>query len=232
MDKSAILDGLAAGDMNGGPTAMARLLAQSDPFDVDAIGRRYLAWWCEDGFDTGPVCAAVFDLVQSGLSFPEASLKVHNELSGMTAGCNPAHRISPLAESRLPDSELAQAAMDEAALTHHHPLAGDVSAAVVLLCRYLINGLDWQDALRRVEVGRMAETVTALRTRRRSSINNDGYAPDVLAAAVYFIGSSRGLKEALSRSIEFAGPANYCPVLVGAIGGVVRSWPINSYWIN
>ena len=38
-------------------------------------------------------------------------------------------------------------------------------------------------------------------------------------AAVYFVGSSSGFSEALERSVVFAGPANYCPVLVGAIGG-------------
>ena len=38
-------------------------------------------------------------------------------------------------------------------------------------------------------------------------------------AAVYFIGTSACFPEALERSLSFAGPANYCPVLVGAVGG-------------
>jgi ADP-ribosylglycohydrolase len=46
-----------------------------------------------------------------------------------------------------------------------------------------------------------------------------GFAPAVLRAAVYFVGSSSSFSEALERSVVFAGPANYCPVLVGAIGG-------------
>jgi ADP-ribosylglycohydrolase len=41
----------------------------------------------------------------------------------------------------------------------------------------------------------------------------------VLRAAVYFVGTSGSFAEALERSLVFAGPANYCPVLVGAIAG-------------
>jgi ADP-ribosylglycohydrolase len=46
-----------------------------------------------------------------------------------------------------------------------------------------------------------------------------GFAPEVLRAAVYFVGSSSSFAEALEQSLAFAGPANYCPVLVGAISG-------------
>ena len=49
--------------------------------------------------------------------------------------------------------------------------------------------------------------------------NNGGFAPDVLRAALHFVGTSACFAEALERSLAFAGPANYCPVLVGAIGG-------------
>jgi hypothetical protein len=41
----------------------------------------------------------------------------------------------------------------------------------------------------------------------------------VLRAALHFVGTSSCFAEALNGSLAFAGPANYCPVLVGAIGG-------------
>jgi ADP-ribosylglycohydrolase len=45
------------------------------------------------------------------------------------------------------------------------------------------------------------------------------YAPVVLRAALYFVGTSVWFTEALKRSLEFAGAANYCPVVVGAVAG-------------
>jgi ADP-ribosylglycohydrolase len=56
-----------------------------------------------------------------------------DQAGGMTAGCNPAHRCAPLAMAPfVPDEELAERALQEARLTHHHPLAGDVAAAVAV----------------------------------------------------------------------------------------------------
>jgi ADP-ribosylglycohydrolase len=73
---------------------------------------------------------------------------VDRERGGMTAGRNPAHRAAPLAMlASLPDPRLGAAARTEAALTHAHPLAGDVSAAVVILARALIRGTDWPTAV-------------------------------------------------------------------------------------
>jgi hypothetical protein len=43
-----------------------------------------------------------------------------------------------------------------------------------------------------------------------------------LRVAVYFVGSSSSFSEAPVRSLASIGPTNYCPVLVGAIGGARR----------
>ena len=224
-DRAAgVLIGLAAGDRNGGPTQMALRLAASlqhqERFDLYDVGRRYLDWWKKGAFDTGPTTARVLELVHSGMSFRDACDKVHENASGLTAGCNPAHRIGPLSMLRaLPDRELPKAAMDEAALTHRHPLAGDVSAAVVSLCRALIRGLDWPASRVAAQSGRMKETSNALEVPNIGSLKRGGFAPDTLAAAIYFVATSSNFRDALSDAVDFAGPANYCPVLVGTIGG-------------
>jgi ADP-ribosylglycohydrolase len=219
-----ILLGLAAGDRNGGPIRMAVRLAESlvdrGTVDVEDIGARYLAWWHEGAFDTGPTAARVFTLVDSGLSFQAAARQVHLEAGEQTAGCNPAHRSAPLA--MMPDlnaQQLAEYAANEAALTHYHPLSGDVAAAVVVICQALVSGAAWEDAVESACTGRMPETRDAMTDPETDSLNGGGFAPDVLAAASYFVGGSDTFDAALDASLQFAGPANYCPVLVGSIGG-------------
>jgi ADP-ribosylglycohydrolase len=219
-----VLLGLAAGDKNGGPIRMAVRLAESllelgrcDPEDI--LGR-YLRWWREGAFDTGPVSGWALQLMAAGMTASEASAQVHREFGGKTAGCNPAHRSSPLAMlASLADDDLASCALTEARLTHHDPLAGDVAAAGTVLCRSLIRGVSWGDALQRSGEERRAETSAALFSVREDPGTSGGFAPEVLRAAAYFVGSSSSFSEALGRSLAFAGPANYCPVLVGAIGG-------------
>ena len=46
-----------------------------------------------------------------------------------------------------------------------------------------------------------------------------GFAPHVLHAAMHFVHNADRLASALDAALAFAGPANYCPVLVGALGG-------------
>ena len=106
-----VLLGLAAGDRNGGPIRMAVRLAESllelgrfDP--ADTVGR-YLRWWREGAFDTGPVSGRALEVMAAGLSPSEASAQVHREFGGKTAGCNPALRSSPLAMlASLADDDL------------------------------------------------------------------------------------------------------------------------------
>ena len=201
-------------------TRLAESLMRYGKFELDDIGLRYLDWWKNGAFDTGPVAAQVLELVDSGISFADASETVHAETAGFTAGSNPAHRISPVAMLHaLPDSELPQVAKAEADLTHRHPLAGDVSAAVACLCRALIRGHDWPAACNEARNGRMQETIHALEDQSLDRLKRGGFAPDALAAAVHFVQQGDCFGDALADALQFAGPANYCPVLVGAIGG-------------
>lgn len=91
---------LARGDRNGGPLRMALRLAESlvdcQRFDPkDALGR-YLTWWHEDGYDSGPTAGRVLELVSQGMDHEKAVIKVDELSAGHTAGCNPAHRCAPL----------------------------------------------------------------------------------------------------------------------------------------
>lgn len=228
---AGVLFGLAAGDRIGGPLSMALTLAECladrGTLDLDAIGQSYFEWWRGDGYDSGPTSAQVFTLVASGLSFEESAKRVHKIMREKTAGCNPAHRAAPLAMFlNITDGELAAAAMAEARLTHLHPLAGDVSAAVVRLCRALIQGQPWTEALKFASIGRLPETCRALKPDHRIVNHPSGFAPDVLAAAVRFVDRADSFESAIMESLANDSGANYVPVLVGSIAGA--RWGRNS----
>lgn len=225
LTRQRIFKGLASGDRIGGPAKMASLLGRSliekSGFDAADTLDRYLAWYRVEGFDTGPVAARVFDLVLEGVPHAHAVRQVHLETGGRTAGCNPVHRIAPLAVcTDISDSQLACTAMAEAALTHFDALAGDVSAAAAILIRSLVKGETWPRAIEEAAIGRMQETQLALVHPGKAPRQPTGYAPDVLAAAVHFLDREPDFMNALDASMQFAGPSNYCPVLVGAIGAV------------
>jgi ADP-ribosyl-[dinitrogen reductase] hydrolase len=203
---------------------MAVLLAESltdrSRFDLHDIGERYLQWWKEGAFDTGPIAARVLERVDHGETFDAAALAVRAESGPKSAGCNPAHRCPPLAmASWISLGDLPRYAEAKAKLTHLHPVAADSAAATAVMCRLLILGMGWKKALDRAGEGRDDAVRYALKTRARDFVVAGGYAPDVIAAAVFFLDGADNFSDAMERSLDFAGPANYCPVLVGALGG-------------
>ena len=219
-----VLVGLAAGDRIGGPLSMALCLAESlvegRKFIREDILNRYLVWWREGGFDTGFVSGRVFNLITSGISGQKAVDQTHAESAEQTAGCNPAHRSPALAMAAfLADDQLPDLACQEASITHRDPLAGDAAAATVVLCRSLIRGMDWGTALEQAAEGRGERIREALLGGSSAPLNDGGFAPEVLRAAVYFLSAHTGFAAALEASAEFAGMSNYCPVLLGAIAG-------------
>jgi ADP-ribosylglycohydrolase len=220
------LNRLMSGDQIGGPTRMAGILSNSletrKGFDLDHVRKVFLNWWREGAFDTGPTFAITMGELDRGTDPDEAVRITHEKLDGNSGGCGPVHRAAAsLALSRhIPTSKLAQAAIQEARLTHFDAVAGDVSAAVALLIRYSSEGTGggMLEALNRVGEGRLPATQAALEGGAVQPAMASGYAADALQAAIYFLQSSFSFEEALERSIGFAGHENYCPILVGAIG--------------
>jgi hypothetical protein len=87
---------------------------------------------------------------------------------------------------------------------------------VALLIRGLIEGEPLDAAVARAAAGRLPEVARALAGEEATP---GGFAPEALGAAVHFVRGADRFGEALAAGLRFAGPANYCPVLVGAIGG-------------
>jgi hypothetical protein len=85
---------------------LAESLSGQWRFDPEDILDRYLAWWRDGAFDTGPTTATVLSLIDAGMDAAEAVERVHGQAGGLTAGCNPAHHCVPLGMAYfLPDEE-------------------------------------------------------------------------------------------------------------------------------
>ena len=221
MMTKAIEIGFQHGDKNGGPTELAKILSKSliacNGFNPSDLVKRYYQWWNTDAFDTGPTFAMVFQKVSQGISIEDASIQVHKQLNGITAGCGPAHRIAPLAGFKdIPTNQLIDFARQEAKITHYHPDAGNCSAVMVLLCRYLIESHSWNDS--KNLVSQNEELKSTWIKIQNANLNAGGYVLDVMHSAFHFLNT----EDALEKSLKFAGPSNYCPVIVGIIQEIIN----------
>jgi ADP-ribosylglycohydrolase len=95
-----------------------------------------------------------------------------------------------------------------------------VSAAIVVLCRALLDGMTFKNAKTLAARDRLPETREALLNPDVRPLSASGYSPEALRAAIHFIDRSACASEAIQEASLFAGDGNYCPVLVGAISGV------------
>jgi ADP-ribosylglycohydrolase len=225
------LKGQACGDRIGGPIRMALLLGESlvacGGYDEADLTARYLAWFRSDAFDSGPVWEDVFAMVAQGIPAREAARLVDERTGGLTAGVNAAHRSTAIgcALAVIADDLVVDIARREASLTHHHPDAGEAAAATALLVRALLRGATFQEAVSLASssvTGPTHELLLGAILAEPSTLSVGGYAPRVVEAAVYFAATSDAFADAILRAIAFAGPANYCPVLVGAFSAAHR----------
>ena len=185
--------------------------------DLADLATRYLTWHQTGAFDSGPTWAAVFARHARGMPIEQAAAQVHAACGGLTAGTNPAHRVAPIGCLPRPPETLAAMARAEARLTHLHPDAGEAAAAMALLIHHLLAGEPWPEARRRTAESLVGSVACVVRGDVTGPLSPGGYAPETLRAALWFMEAHADFTTALDASFVFAGPANYCPVLVGAL---------------
>jgi len=247
------LRGLAYADIYGGTSSMALLVFESlienknigkDKVDIDDIGRRYLDWYNKHAVDTGVVNDMVFDLVNDGTTFEEASKQVDMNLHSMTASSRPACRSLPISIylagmiNKNPDmwkdsgsDKIFENFIDkETKLTHRHLHASQISKAVNKICLCLMLDYSLDESIK--EGGYYLSTKTKMSLGltnnpievSRRDLKNSGYADDVLISAIWFIRNTNSFDDAVKESLELKGQSNYCSVLVGAIGGTLYGY--------
>ena len=215
-----ILEGVKKGDQIGGPYELSKILANSlqanNGFNKDDLTKRYLEWWKEDAFDTGPTYASVFTNILKGYDHEKAVLKTHQDFDENTAGCGPAHRCMPLAGFiKIPADELIDLARQEAKITHYHEDAGNGSAIVVLLCRYLLEGNNINNACDKIAKNKKLKNIW--KKVENAKLSPDGYVYNVIHSALYFIKN----KSTLEESIKFSGKANYSSIIFSVLNELI-----------
>lgn len=211
-----ILNGIKYGDIIGGPYRLAKILTKSletnQCFNEKDLRKQYLKWWTNGAFDTGPTFASVFTKINEGMCPQKAVIITHNKFHQNTAGCGPAHRASPIAGfMKIKTENLIRIARNEAKITHYHKDAGNGSAIILMLCRFLLEGKNLNES--QELISRNKELRDSWLKVKKAQLKPDGYVYNVIHSALYFVKENKSLNDA----IKFSGKANYCSVLVGAI---------------
>ena len=111
----------------------------------------------------------------------------------------------------IPTDALIDVARKEAKITHFHDDAGNGSAVVILLCRYLLEGKSYEDAKELVSDNiDLKDTWVKI---HKANLKPDGYVFNVIHSALHFIENNKSLND----TFQFAGKSNYCPIIFSVI---------------
>eukprot|EP01124_Arcella_intermedia_P009761 TRINITY_DN16376_c0_g1_i2.p1 TRINITY_DN16376_c0_g1~~TRINITY_DN16376_c0_g1_i2.p1 ORF type:complete len:253 (+),score=50.29 TRINITY_DN16376_c0_g1_i2:158-916(+) len=205
---------------------LAESLAKQQKFDRDDVVQVYYNWYrgppfdAETAFDTGSTWLQTMRHFSKGKTIEEASKLV--AASNSNAGINAAHRQLPLACCGfIKDDELSSVSAQESAISHNNPISIEVASVYLAMCRSLILGQSWKEALdnakKKAKSLDVKNALNGIKEFHQLSIG--GYAPATLEAALFFAKEDKTFTEIIEESVQFAGNSNYCPVLVGALVG-------------
>lgn len=228
------------------PTHLALLLSQSlckfKGFDSSDVMARYLYLHHFSKCHIGQVATLVYEDLKSSITTPsgkltrkhflfttdkiyDASKSAHERLKGLSSGCNPAQRSFPLAFCPwINDDDVFRLSCDEARLTHFSPIAGQVAGLINLICRRLLKGDEWNDAVKTAFssapqlLGEIQEILT--RYEHETVLKSQGhpaYAPNTLHTSLHCVTKADSFEKAVSLANETE--PYYCPTIVGILAG-------------
>jgi ADP-ribosylglycohydrolase len=243
--ENVMLGHAAANDWRAS-THLARLLSKSlcksKLFDPSDVMSRYLHLYYLSPCDMGGATKLVYkeltgnvtatsnklkrkDFLFSMEKISNASRSAHDQLQGLSGGCNPAQRSFPLAFCPwINDENLFQISCDEARLTHFSATAGQVAGLVNLICRRLFKGDEWNDAVKTAfsTAPNLSGEIREIQSRYEhdpvlKSKGHPAYAPNTLHTSLYCVTNADSFENAVKLANKTE--SDYCPTLVGILAG-------------
>lgn len=179
-------------------------------FSAEDIAQRFVAWYRLRPPDIGNTC-------RRGIARFIAHGSVHGLPNEGDAGNGAVMRMAPIALAALADAELLEAqAMDQAHITHHHPLS---DAACILVGRLIQLALIGHAMHRlRRQADAMVATFPSFRHTPYHGLST-AYVVDTMQTVLHFLFTTSSFEECLIATVNQGGDADTTGAIVGAIAG-------------
>lgn len=203
---------LALGEalLAGGADGIARQRDQGDDTLLRGIGQAYVAWWRNGPVDCGNTCrrGILRFMHQGSLSAPP------NEGDG---GNGAAMRNLPVVLATLGDhAAFERLSIDQAHLTHHHPLSDAATLGLGRLLRGLIGGEDHGQMRERIDRW-VAEEPAFRHTPYRGRAT--AYVVDTVQTVLHFVSEHEDFEDAVVATVNQGDDADTTGALVGMLAG-------------
>jgi ADP-ribosyl-[dinitrogen reductase] hydrolase len=188
---------------------LARSIA-SKGWDTQDIAERFAAWYRGRPIDIGNTC-------RRGIARYITTGRIFGSFNEGDAGNGAAMRVAPVALATLASrGRLESWALEQAHITHNHPLS---DAACILVGRMIhvgCLGLSWTRMRRLAD-----EAVQGFPTFAFASYRNlsTAYVVDTMQTVLHYLFSTRNFEECLVATVNQGGDADTTAAIAGAIAG-------------
>ena len=220
---------LAPGEVTD-DTQMALALARAltpEPvgLDMDRLVAEFLAWYRSAPKDIGNTVGASLRLLDEGVPWEEAGLRVHRAAGERgAAGNGSVMRCAPVAlRFRRDRAGLVRASIDSARVTHADPRSTWAAVAVNQATVHLLGG-GAREGVAEAAVAGVAEpsVVAAVRgaaDREAAAVPSGGYVLDTVGAAFWALLRHDGFEESVVAAVALGGDADTTGAVTGALAG-------------
>jgi ADP-ribosyl-[dinitrogen reductase] hydrolase len=189
---------------------VARGIVGTGRWDLKPIADRFARWLSGNPPDVGATCRrGIEEYVEKG--------RLEAPLDGRSAGNGAAMRVAPVALYTLGDEELlSRLAVEQARITHHHPLSDAACVAVGTMIQRGLLGAPARD------LRAAAESLAARHPEFRLEGydgKSSGYVVDTLLTVFDAFFSTDDFEECVVKTVNRGGDADTAGSIAGAIAG-------------
>lgn len=194
-------------------TQMSLCIARSivgGGFSTRDIAQRFVVWYRSRPPDIGNTC-------RRGIARYIANGTVHGPPNEGDAGNGAVMRMAPIALAALADVPLLEVqAIEQAHITHHHPLSDAACILVGRLIQLALIGHGMHRLRRQAEV-----TIAAFPKFRFAPYHglSTAYVVDTMQTVLHFLFATSSFEECLIATVNQGGDADTTGAIVGAIAG-------------
>jgi ADP-ribosyl-[dinitrogen reductase] hydrolase len=189
---------------------IARAIDAEGGWSLRAIADRFAAWLRSCPTDVGSTC-------RRGIRRYMLEGTLEGPMNDGDAGNGAAMRMVPVALAALADPALLERrAVEQAHLTHHHPLSDAASVLVGRLVQLACLGLSLRRMRRSADEAAAAEPRLRFEPYRGQA---SGYVADTMQTVLHSFFSTRSFEECLVATVNRGGDADTTGAIAGAIAG-------------
>ena len=189
---------------------VARGIAHGGRWDLGEIADRFARWLSGKPLDVGATCRRGIErYIEHG--------RLESPPNEMAAGNGAAMRVAPVALYTLGDEELlTRLAVEQARITHHHPLSDAACVSVGKMIQRGLLGAPPHDL--RAEAEGLAGRHPEFRFEGFDG-ESSGYVPDTLRTVLDAFFSTDDFEECVVKTVNRGGDADTTGSIAGAIAG-------------